>query len=772
MTARILLPLSFLLFATAALADRTETPRFDVEGLPLKAQRASVDVAGVIARVELEQVWVNEGEKAIEAVYRFPGSTRAAVSDLVMKIGERTIRADIQEKKEARKTYEGAKRAGKTASLLEQEKPNLFSMNVANIQPGDEVVVTLTYHELLVPEGGVYELVVPQAWVPRYSSGDDWKPNPAVEAPKLNTLDWSVDLNLKTPMAVRAMASPSHALAPEWTGKTSARVHLEKTADDPGFDRDFILRYRLADDAIEAGVMMYRQERSSQRSENFFTLVVEPPKTVAPEDVPSREIVFLLDVSGSMRGFPLDTGKYLMRELTRDLRAHDRINALFFAGGNRVLWDDSVPATEHNVAALLEAVDGQRGGGGTQLDRALDTALAMKREGGESRVYVVITDGAVSFEQGLFDKVRDHLGDANLFTFGIGSSTNRYLIEGLANVGKGHPFVVSQASEARAQADKFLRRVKTPALTNIELSYQGFDAYDVIPANLPDVFPDRPLVVMGKFRGPSSGKIVLSGITGSGRFERSIRVEDNREQKSFRPLRALWAREKVRDLTAYRELTGDDKEAVTQLGLRYRLLTKTTSFVAVDSERRGDGSPLTVEQPVPLADGVDGQLLGGGYGFGSGGLGLRGTGAGGGGRAAAYGALSALGTSPRGGISNGISLSGRGKSRASVRMAAPTAVAGSLDKNVILRVIKAHQRQIRHCYERQLQRSPKLAGKLMLSFTIGPDGRVRAAKLKQDTVGDDALGRCVVSRIKRMRFPKPAGGGTVEVAYPFIFRPQ
>ena len=299
---------------------------------------------------------------------------------------------------------------------------------------------------------------------------------------------------------------------------------------EPADDRDFVLEYRLDGDTIQSGVLL-----SDSPGEKFFLAMVQPPATVPATTIVPREYVFIVDVSGSMHGFPLDTTRALMKDLLPRLRPSDTFNLLLFSGDNRVLAPRSIPATAENVRLALDALDDEPGGGGTEMLPALRAALAMPSDRDRSRVFVVITDGYVSVERELFDLVRRNLSRANLFAFGIGSSVNRALIEGLARAGQGEPFVVLEPGLAAEEARRFREMIETPVMTNVAVRFEGLDTYDVTPALVPDLFARRPVIVFGKWRGDPQGAVVVTGTTALG--DRETRLASTRKARARAPVR-------------------------------------------------------------------------------------------------------------------------------------------------------------------------------------------------------------------------------------------
>ncbi|MDO5290816.1 MAG: VIT domain-containing protein [Pseudomonadota bacterium] len=616
-------------------APKAESPYFFVQGaqpgvdaLPLKSTEVQVRISGVIAQVQVTQRYKNEGAVPIEAKYLFPGSTRAAVHGLDVRVGQRLIAAHIREKQQARVEYDQARQAGQTAALLEQHRPNVFQMHVANILPGDEVQVQLRYNELLVPEDGRYQFVYPTVVGPRYAgsaagadgaNGADGAGHAAAQAAafpaqpvlrqgQASGSAFDLHVQLDSPVDIAGIQSPSHAIDTvlgEGGNTRRARVRLAASASRAAGNRDFVLDYRLAGSAIQSGVLLHRGEK-----ENYFLAMVQPPKAVAPAQITPRDYVFVVDVSGSMHGFPLDTAKALMRALLGGLRASDTFNVMLFSGASRMLAPESVPATPANVNAAIRTIEQMGGGGSTELLPALRRVLAAPKPPGLARTVVVVTDGYVTVERDAFALVRQHLSQANVFAFGIGSSVNRHLMEGLARAGMGEPFIVTRPSEAAAQAARFQRMIASPVLTSVQAQFDGLPVYDVEPPALPDLLAERPLIVMGKWREPAPGAtptLRVQGQAADGPFTQTLPIDTRADWQGTSALRQLWARQRIATLSDEEALTGDSthRAAITQLGLAHSLLTDYTSFIAIDRVVRNPGGPsASAEQPSPMPEGV------------------------------------------------------------------------------------------------------------------------------------------------------------------------
>lgn len=604
-------------------ADTTLSPYFfvksedaSVDQLPLKSTSAKVAIAGVIADVKVTQVYRNTGKKPLEALYVFPASTRAAVYGMTMRIGERVLKAQIKERGQARADYEQAKQQGRSASLLEQHRPNVFQMNVANILPGDEIRVELSYTELLVPTEGTYSFVYPTVVGPRYagkagtasSTGEPWVANPYTHAGEKPATTFDLEVKLSAGLPIQRMACDTHRTAIAYDGKAEATLKLDP-GEAHGGNRDVIVKYQLAGNAVQSGLLLHQGQDG-----NTFLLMAQPPKRVTPKDLPPREFVFIMDVSGSQMGFPIEVSKVFMKEMIQGLRPQDLFNVMVFEGTS-AFWSPrgSQHATPEATAQALAFVGSQHGGGGTELGSALRKALGLPRVPGISRTFVVSTDGYISADSQMFDLIRKNLGSANLFAFGIGSSVNRHLIEGMARAGQGEAFVITKPEQAAQEAERFRAYVSSPVLTNVRLTTNGFRIQDLEPLQLPDVLADRPVICLGTWTGEAKGTVTLSGMTAAGPWSQTFEVGQVKD-RSHGALRQLWARQRIQALSDDDQFGGDEgrRAEITRLGLAHSLLTAHTSFVAVDTQvRNAGGGSTTVTQPLPLPEGVSDAAVGG-----------------------------------------------------------------------------------------------------------------------------------------------------------------
>lgn len=591
--------------------DKTNSPYFYVESqepgvdsFPLKSTDVNVSIQGIIADTYVVQTYANEGSKPINASYIFPASTKVTVHGMQMQIGNQTVTAVIKEKEEAKQEFEEAKSEGKSASMLSEERANVFTMDVANIMPGDEVRIELHYTELIMPVEGVYQFVYPTVVGPRYVSPalddtgtrEEWTGIPYLANGSAPSDTYNIHVSVSTGVPIAELTSSSHDIIIQEKGDTMADVGLKDPSDYAG-NRDFILNYKLTGEQINTGLITSKGEK-----ENFFMLMVQPPEHCQTDEIPPREYIFVLDVSGSMSGFPLETAKGLIYNLVSGLRETDCFNLILFSGTSLKMADRSVPATQENINKAACLIKEQTGTGGTELAEALEDALDTPAMRGVSRNIVIISDGYISGEKEIFQIVNDHMNQADFFSFGIGSAVNRYLIEGIASIGQGEPFIATDTGEASKIADQFRTYIQSPVLTDIKVSFDGFDTYDVEPAVIPTLYAKKPIVLLGKWKGEAAGTIQIEGMTGKGKYTQTINVADAMIGEN-NAVGYLWARKRVERLTDYGQETDSDavKKEVTQIGLDYHMITPYTSFIAVlDVVRNPEGEATDVDQPLPL----------------------------------------------------------------------------------------------------------------------------------------------------------------------------
>ena len=576
---------------------------------PLKHTAVTVDISGFVARVRVVQDFENPFPEPIEAVYTFPLSQSGAVDRMTMLIGTRTIRGKIMKREDARKVYETAKSEGKTAALLDQERPNIFTQSVANVMPGESVRVEISYVETLKYEDGAYELAFPMTVGPRYIPGgvpDAAKISPPIAAERAGH-DISITVNLNAGVPVESIRSTSHEIEQINFSPNIAKVTLKNEKVIP--NKDFILRYDVTGKRIEDAVIAHRSERGG-----FFTLILQPPDIPAPEDRTPKEIVFVLDTSGSMNGFPIEKAKEAMKLSLEGLYPDDTFNLITFAGDTHVLFDGPVPATQANIEMAQAFLDEHRGSGGTEMMKAIKAALAPSDSRAHLRIVCFMTDGYVGNEEEIIAEVQRH-PKARVFSFGIGNSVNRYLLDKMAEAGRGEVEYVSLSDDGTKAAKRFYERVRSPMLTDISIDWNRMSVADVHPNKLGDLFSAKPVIVTGRFNRGGKGTLKLKGNVAGQPYEREIAVTLPDAEPANDSLASLWARKRIDQLSS--DALNSPKavalnKQITDLGLEFGLMTQFTSFVVVEEKIvNQNGQPVRVEVPVEAADGVDIEMAGG-----------------------------------------------------------------------------------------------------------------------------------------------------------------
>jgi len=598
--------------ASAARAEPARLIGVDPDGkevveFPLEHTTVTADVTGNIARVELQQVYANPLENRLEAVYKFPLPENAAVTDMFFRIGRRVVYSEVKKKDEAKATYEEAKAEGKTAALTEEDRPNLFTQSVANIPPGEKVVVVLRYvHEVPFADGR-YRFVFPMTVGPRYTPATmDAADVAAVTAPVLapefrSAHEVDVTLRLHPAGAFGEVASVNHAID-EATAAGARVVTLADTPEEHIPNRDLVLEYRPASGVPEPFFLS-----EMEKGERYAMLFIEPPTDVTPEMVRPKEMIFLLDVSGSMEGEPIETGKELVRRSLAALGPEDTFQIVAFAGEAVPLEPAPLTNTPAHVKTGLDDLGRLFGGGGTEMLAGIKATLDPPADPARMRMVILFTDGWIGNEKEIIDAVEARRGETRVFGFGIGSASNRYLIEGVAAAGRGVADYVTLGEDADLSVSRLFSRLDRPLLTDLELSWDGHAPAEVYPARVPDLFAGQPLVVVARCDGDAPAAVTVKGKLGKATWARRVAV-DHAGPPGGAVLGTLWARRKIGVLEAR---PGDDPgaagiEEITRLGMKFKMVTPYTSLVAVERELRADVDlPLTtVLIPGELPEGT------------------------------------------------------------------------------------------------------------------------------------------------------------------------
>ncbi|HVG33877.1 MAG TPA: VIT domain-containing protein [Pyrinomonadaceae bacterium] len=614
---------------------------------PLKHTSVRAEISGFLSRVTVTQEFENPFADKIEAVYLFPLPQAAAVDDMTMKVGERTVKGKIMRREEAQATYNAAKAKGQVASLLDQERPNIFTQSVANIMPGEKITIDISYVETLKYEDGAYEFSFPMVVGERYIPGHSTEEAPSEQTKEAQNEqtdeqtiattaervpdaaritppampkgmraghDISIEIALDAGVPIDNLKSLTHEIEVEKPDDRRALIRLKDQQTIP--NKDFVLKYDVAGSRIEDAVLTHRAGRGG-----FFTLILQPPERVTFEDVMPKELVFVLDTSGSMQGFPIEKAKETMKLALDHLYPQDTFNVITFSGDTDILFKEPVPATPDNLQKAQKFLERQSGNGGTEMMKAIVAALKPSDAQDHLRIACFMTDGYVGNDMEIIGEVQKYK-NARVFAMGFGGSSNRFLLDKMAEYGRGEVEYVMGESDGSDVARRFFERVRSPLLTDITIDYAGLSISDVYPQRIPDLFSAKPLILSGRYAAGGRGTIRLKGRMSGRDVVREIPVELPDQAPEHDVLATLWARRRIDDLmgqqmggatgTAKDSKSSDAlREAITQLGLQYRLMTQFTSFVAVEEKVVTDSSApqrVVVPTEAPDSGGAPGSL--------------------------------------------------------------------------------------------------------------------------------------------------------------------
>lgn len=592
--------------------DRTLPP------VPLKHTAIQASIIGPLCNVQIQQQFHNTHTQPIEAIYVFPLPEDAAVTSLSLHIGGRTIRGEVREREQAQREYEAAREAGQGAALLEQERPNIFTVSVANIQPDEEVQVMLAFHDRVPYENGAFEFVLPTVVLPRYT------PDDTSEVPDMHRLTspllsenenenerdghtLSVQVELDTGRLAN-LSSPSHQIDVD-KQHTRTIVTLRESERYP--NKDFILRYSVAGDQFEAAAFTYRPAGEP----GTLLLMLAPQAETDPDAVMPREVLFVLDRSGSMGGDSIVQARNALRSCLRALNPGDTFNIFPFDDKVEQFMSRPVAFTQEHIDASETYINKIDARGGTDILKALQKAFDQSRDPERLRVVVFLTDGAVSNEDQVLRKLRRSLNEARVYAFGIGSAVNRFLLDKLAEVGRGSVEYIFPGQGIEEAVQRFQNRAAFPILTNISIDWGKAKVTDVYPDPLPDLYAGQPLVVMARFHSKGSAPVHLKGQTRSGRYQQTIDLEwpDATPDRSehWQALPRVWARMRIDSLMTRERDDPKQKSSVRDtilgLALDHCLLSPYTAFVAIEehgSEHEGRDEAVPVMVPIHLPQGT------------------------------------------------------------------------------------------------------------------------------------------------------------------------
>jgi Ca-activated chloride channel family protein len=488
--------------------------------VPLKSTAVRAEVAGLFTRVTVTQTFQNPFDRTIEATYNFPLPNDAAVDDMRIVIGSRVVRGVVMEKKKAQAAYEKAKGEGKVTALLEQQRPNLFTQLVANITPGAEIEVMISYVETLNYADDTYEFNFPMTIGERYipstmnlndaeKIATDSRDDPGHRI--------SIEMVIEAGVPIQGIASNTHEIVVDRHTASKFFVRLKNDGEIP--NRDFRLSYKTAGTKIEDAIVAHKSGESG-----FFTLILQPPDRVMPADTMPKEIVFVMDTSGSMSGFPIDKAKEAMNLTLDHLNPSDTFNLITFAGETDILFERPVPATPQNLKAARKMLNDSSSGGGTEMIKAIRAALAPSGSQSHVRIVCFMTDGQVGNDNEILAEIKKY-SNARVFAFGIGGGVNRHLLDGMSREGRGEAQYVGMNDDGSAAAKRFFERIRNPLMTDINVGFSGVPVTQTYPNRMPDLFDAKPVVVVGRYEQGGRATITLSGRMQGQPFTRDIGID-------------------------------------------------------------------------------------------------------------------------------------------------------------------------------------------------------------------------------------------------------
>jgi Ca-activated chloride channel family protein len=615
---------------------------------PLKHTDVTADVAGFIARVRVTQTFHNPTKEKIEAVYVFPLPHEAAVDDMTMQIGERKIVGQIKRRAEARSIYEAALAAGQTTALLEQERPNIFTQSVGNIEAEQEVKIVISYVDVLKYDMGSYEFRFPMVVGPRYIPGspsggapptpaelqgkvsppvpdtdrvpDASRISPPVLRPGVrNGHDISLAVNLNAGVPIQNLTHPNHQAEIAKEGERTAAIKL--AAGDSIPNKDFVLRYDVVGKKPEMALLAHTGDYSGDRrhlGNGYFMLMIQPQEDERLKKSPPRELVFLVDVSGSMSGEPTNKVIEAMQGMLKLCRPIDTVQVITFASQAQPLFEKPVPVNEENIAKALGFTSGLRGGGGTEMLKGVQLAIDQPIDKERLRIVVMLTDGYIGNEAEIIEHVGKHCGDQIRFwCVGIGSAPNMFLVDGVAKQGGGMGKSLGLQDESLPLVQEITTRIQRAQLAKVKIDWGVLKVKETYPAKIPELWAGRPVIVYGRYDQPDQldEAIILATVKVNGSIEGEevswpLKIELPLAQPANDVLAKVWARQKVEDLMQQTYYQGSPavEEMVTGIALDYKLMSQYTSFVAVDSSKPASAEtakpPRRMLVPVPLPAGT------------------------------------------------------------------------------------------------------------------------------------------------------------------------
>ncbi|MEI8259559.1 MAG: VWA domain-containing protein, partial [Deltaproteobacteria bacterium] len=463
-----------------------------------------------------------------------------------------------------------ARACGRHAALLEQQRPDLFRQSVASIRPGEHVRVVLRFAETVPYRDGEYEFVFPLATGARTAE---------TVARGASSGDVAIHVALDTGFAIDTVASPSHAVTVARGDDTHATADLTSGSTVP--DRDFLLRYRPRVRTAEPSVLAWHDAGAA---DGVFTFMLHPGAHAGDGEITPREVDFVVDTSSSMHGPALEHAQTLLRRSVDRLRAGDTFRVVRFSDTTSALDASPLPADEPSRARAHRYIDTLVAAGATDSTPGLRAVLDAPSDPTRLRIVVLVTDGYLGDDRALLRAVDTSLGRTRLFAFGIGPAVNRYLLEQLAEIGRGEARIVTPSEDPVAAADRFAALLDRPFLTDVGIAWGGLAVRDVYPRYVPDLYADRPVLVHGRYDRAGEADVRVTGFIHGHPWQRSVHVVLPAAARDHEALASVWARARVHDLSREMVLgeTPALREDIAHVGLQYHLVTAFTSFVAVD----------------------------------------------------------------------------------------------------------------------------------------------------------------------------------------------
>ncbi|MCB9698708.1 MAG: VWA domain-containing protein [Alphaproteobacteria bacterium] len=561
--------------------------------LPLRQLSWSVEVSGPLALIELTQTFHNDADHPIDATYLFPVGPDAVVDGMWMRIGDRTVQSEVERRDRARERFEEARLLGRAAALTEQQRPNVFTQEVANIDAGADIEVTLRLVQPLGRTDGAWELVVPLVVAPRFAEdpdlsdvGADYFSAEELREGCFTGVDVDVELAIHAGNPLLDLWSPTHALHPTVAldDATLALHHLPPT-------RDLVVRWRTTDREPAMAVL---------RAGDHAMLLVEPPRTAIPEERAPRDLIWVVDTSCSMRGPKLELAKEALRHAILEAGPHDGFELVTFASRVATFSPRPVPLSGGYRNQALRAVDELTAVGTSQLWSALDVALALPSGPGRRKEIVFLTDGQVANDEQVLARVAG-AAPTTVSTIGFGAAPNRYLLDEMARLGGGTSSYAT-LEDPGAEIDRIEAATDRAVLGGLAVDWGACDARDLAPVRAPDLRPGVPVRILARVDPGCSGSVAVTAWTVDGWRRYHVPIVDADDPRA---LASTWARERVADLERA-ELRGDRtdvSEAVAELGMQWGIVTSQTSLLAVDTDRRltrmEPGEPIDQSLQLP-----------------------------------------------------------------------------------------------------------------------------------------------------------------------------